>query len=166
MGDRNKVKNPPCDILDPSTANITTMRKSLNHARYLLDQYSLVIIMKIQTTHKAMANIKLEEKPEAFDKGKNAWPCCGELTVLDYDFIFMTLFYLYSKFCDLSIMCLLSSGLKMKQTDEQCDPCHISDENTEIGYWFNHTKLTRVWHWRWSETLKILNYLKIMNRLA
>lgn len=81
-----------------------------------------------------MAKYQSKEKSEAFDEGKNACPCCGKLTASDYDFIFMTLFYLYSKFCDLSIMCLLSSGLKMKQTDERCYPCHISNENSEIGY--------------------------------
>lgn len=51
-------------------SNITTMRKSLNHASYLLDQYSLVIIMKIQTIHKAMANIKVEKNLKLLTKEK------------------------------------------------------------------------------------------------
>lgn len=46
------------------------MRKSLNHASYLLDQYSLVIIMKIQTIHKAMANIKVEKNLKLLTKEK------------------------------------------------------------------------------------------------
>lgn len=33
-------------------------------------------------------------------------------------------------------MYLLSSGLKMKQTDEPRYPCHIGDKNTEIGHGF------------------------------
>lgn len=91
------MENPSCDILAPSTANNMAMGKITYPCKLSVWSVHFGDNYEDPEYSQVYSKYQVKEISETFGKGKSAWHCFGELTISDYDFIFMTTFSLYSK---------------------------------------------------------------------